>query len=321
MGRCRRIALAHAGALAALGAVAAAPAPAAVPAVSALAPANVTSLTATLRGRVNPRGLPTTVFFQYGTTIAYGAQTPPSGAGAGTALRTVLAPIGSLAPTTTYHFRLVARNASGTVVTGDRTFRTTAQPLALAIGALPNPVAFGGPATIAGTLSGTGSGGRPIQLQQKAFPFVGGFANVGNAVVTDGRGRFSVALLALGVTTQFRAVATDRAGIVSPVLTVGVAPIVRSRVSRSRIRRGARVHFSGTLRPAEPGRPLAIQKRRGGRWITVSGTVTRPGGAGFAVYGKTIRVARGGLFRVFAGAGSGATTTGAGRTIRISTSR
>ena len=41
------------------------------------------------------------------------------------------------------------------------------------------------------------------------------------------------------------------------------------------------------------GRGIAIQKRRDGRWITISGTVERAGGAGFARYGKTIRVRRG----------------------------
>jgi hypothetical protein len=296
-------------------------APAAVPTVSTLAPANVTSQSATLRGRVNPRGLATNAFFQYGPTVAYGAQTAPVAAGAGRTAVTVTGTAAPLAPATTYHFRLVAQNASGTTVTADRTFRTPAQPLGLALAATPNPVAFGGPTTLSGTLSGTGNAGRPVQLQQNAFPFTGGFANVGNAVVTDARGRFAVALVSLGLTTQFRARVTDRPGIVSPVVAVGVLPIVSTRVTRTRLRRGGRVHFSGRVRPSEPGRPLAIQKRRGGRWITVSGTVLRPGGAGFSVYGKTIRVRRGGLFRVFLGKGGGATLPTVGRTIRLRTRR
>jgi hypothetical protein len=291
------------------------------PTVSTLAPANVTSQSATLRGRVNPRALATTYFFQYGPTAAYGQQTPPAAAGSGTAAVNAAAAIAGLAPSTTYHFRLVATNASGTAVTPDRSFRTAAQALAVSMSATPNPIAFGGPTTLVGTLSGTGRAGRTVQLQQNPFPFTAGFADVANAVVSDAQGRFSIALLSVALTTQFRARVTDRAGVVSPVVTVGVRAIVRSRVSRTRLRRGGRVHFSGSIRPAEPGRPLAIQKRRGGRWITVSGTVARAGGAGFAVYGKTIRVRRGGLFRVFLGTGSGVTLPTVGRTFRLRTSR
>jgi hypothetical protein len=108
---------------------------------------------------------------------------------------------------------------------------------------------------------------------------------------------------------------------VSPVIGISVVPIVATRVTRTRVRRRRRVHFSGTVRPTEPGRPLAIQKRRGGRWITVSGTVLRPGAGDFAVYGKTMRVRRGGLFRVLLGRGRGATVPTVGRTIRIRTHR
>ena len=139
--------------------------------------------------------------------------------------------------------------------------------------------------------------------------------------MTDARGRFSMAVLSLPVTTQFRARVTDRAGIVSPVLPVGARAVVGTRVTSTNVRRGGRVHFSGTVRPSEPGRGIAIQKRRDGRWITVAGTVARPGGGAFAIYGKTIRVPRGGLYRVFLGAGSGATVPNVGRTIRIRTHR
>ena len=297
------------------------PAAAAVPGVTAQAPTNVTPVGATLHGRVNPRSLATAYFFQYGPTTAYGAQSATAGAGSGTTAVNVSAPAGGLQPNTTYHFRLVAHNASGTAVTGDRTFRTPAVALAVVLGATPNPTVFGGPTTLVGVVTGAGNGGRPVQIQQRPFPFGGAFANVGNAIVTDARGRFSMAILSLGLTTQFRARVTDRAGVVSPVLAVGARAIVGTRVSRTRVRRGGRVHFSGTVRPSEPGRGIAIQKRRDGRWITVAGTAARPGGAGFAVYGKTIRVRRGGLYRVFLGAGSGATVSNVGRTIRISTRR
>jgi hypothetical protein len=292
-----------------------------VPTVATQAATGVTIQAATLRGTVNPRSLATSYFFQYGPTSAYGAQTAPASLAAGAAAVRVTAAAGALVPATTYHFRLVATNATGTSVTADRTFRTPAQALRVALAATPNPTSFGGPTTLVGTVTGTGAAGRPVQIQQRAFPFAGGFANVGNALVTDARGRFSMAVLSLPVTTQFRARVTDRAGIVSPVLPVGARAIVGTRVTSTNVRRGGRVHFSGTVRPSEPGRGIAVQKRRDGRWITVAGTVARPGGGAFAIYGKTIRVSRGGLYRVFLGSGSGATVPNVGRTIRIRTHR
>jgi len=292
-----------------------------VPTVTTQAATSVTIQAATLRGTVNPRSLATTYVFQYGPTAAYGAQTAPAALAAGAAAVRVTGAAGALVPATTYHFRLVATNATGTSVTADRTFRTPAQGLQVTLAATPNPTSFGGPTTLVGTVTGTGAAGRPVQIQQRAFPFAGGFANVGNALVTDARGRFSMAVLSLPVTTQFRARVTDRAGIVSPVLPVGARAVVGTRVTSTSVRRGGRVHFSGTVRPSEPGRGIAIQKRRDGRWITVAGTVARPGGATFAIYGKTIRVRRGGLYRVFLGAGSGATVPNVGRTIRIRTHR
>jgi hypothetical protein len=55
------------------------------PAVATLAPAGVTFQGATLHGRVNPRGLDTAYFFQYGLTPAYGFRTASAAAGAGRA--------------------------------------------------------------------------------------------------------------------------------------------------------------------------------------------------------------------------------------------
>jgi hypothetical protein len=53
----------------------------------------------------------------------------------------------------------------------------------------------------------------------------------------------------------------------------------------------------------------------------VSGSITRPGGNGFAVYGKTIRVKRGGKYRVYVGASGGTFTPNVGRTVTIHTFR
>jgi plastocyanin len=84
---------------------------------------NVTTSSATLNGALDPHGLTTTVFFQYGTTTNYGSTTPNQSQ-TGNTYRNITANIGGLTPLTTYHFRMVATNAGGTRYGADRTFTT-----------------------------------------------------------------------------------------------------------------------------------------------------------------------------------------------------
>jgi hypothetical protein len=295
---------------------------AAAPLVTTGGAAQVTISSATLTGTVNPRGLSTSYYFQYGTTTAYGSRTPSTGAGKGGGPTAAAAQIGGLGSKTKYHYRLVAHNGDGTTAGNDRVFNTPRQPLGLALTAAPNPVVFGGLTTLSGTLSGSGNAGRPVQLQQSPFPFTSGFANVANAQLADAQGGFSFTVLSVPLTTQYRVLVADRPSVISPVVTVSVQVLVRTSVTHRHVRRGAKVRFSGTVRPAVPNVPMAIQKLgASGRWVTLTGSITRPGGNGFALYGKTLRIKRGGRYRVYVGATGGTFTPNVGRTIVIHTFR
>ena len=81
-------------------------------------------LTASLAGGVYPNGLDTTYYWQYGTTTAYGSQTAPVGVGAGTLPTSASATLTGLTPATSYHYRLVATNAVGTIYGYDYTLTT-----------------------------------------------------------------------------------------------------------------------------------------------------------------------------------------------------
>src|SRR5262249_31919993 len=70
----------------------------------------------------------TTWFFEYGPTTGYGSRTGDRGAGSGRSDRSVSAGISRLTAATTYHFRLVARNASGTSFGADQSFSTSFAP-------------------------------------------------------------------------------------------------------------------------------------------------------------------------------------------------
>ena len=86
---------------------------------------SISSNGAILHGTVNPNGLATTYYFEYGTTTAYGTNTPAANAGAGSGDVMVSTNISGLSPNTLYHFRLAASNSAGTTSGGDLTFTTT----------------------------------------------------------------------------------------------------------------------------------------------------------------------------------------------------
>lgn len=295
---------------------------AAGPATAATAPtvatggaARVTDTTATLTGSVNPQGSATTYFFQYGPTTRYGAQTPTASAGAGSRTVSVVADIAGLTPDTTYHFRLVAHNAGGTRRGTDRTFTTLRQPLRLALDALPNPITFGTSTVPSGVLSGTGNAGRQVVLQQRAFPYTDAFMTVGGPATTDAAGRFLFPAMALPQNTQLRARTTTTSPIrTSPVITVGVAVRITTRLSATRVHRGRLVRFSGTIAPARDGAQFAVQRLRSDGWATVAGGITHHAAGGVSTYAKRIRAGRTGLYRVYVRIVDGNLVSGAGLT-------
>jgi hypothetical protein len=79
---------------------------------------------ARLRGTVNPHGEKTTYYFLYGRTKRYGHRTRIRIAGAGLKGRSVVAQLKHLKSGKTYHFRLVAKSASGVTRGRDLKFRT-----------------------------------------------------------------------------------------------------------------------------------------------------------------------------------------------------
>jgi phosphodiesterase/alkaline phosphatase D-like protein len=87
---------------------------------------DISANSAIVHGAVNPDGQPTQYQFQYYATtnkhFIYGTAT--SEAGAGTDFVSASGALTKLAPGTTYRYRLVAQNASGTIGTTWRTFTT-----------------------------------------------------------------------------------------------------------------------------------------------------------------------------------------------------
>ena len=96
------------------------PPPVTGPPVAITNPATlIASFSAKLNGSVNPHGLTTSVYFQYGTTNSYGLTTAPQSRTGNTSLN-ISAHISGLTASTTYHFRIVTTNSAGTRYGSDR---------------------------------------------------------------------------------------------------------------------------------------------------------------------------------------------------------
>ncbi len=92
------------------------------PTVQTLPPTSVTTTAARLNGYLNPNGATATAYFDYGLTTAYGNATPFGNFG--TTAQDVGFVLAGLSPNTTYHYRIVAANASGTSRGSDATITT-----------------------------------------------------------------------------------------------------------------------------------------------------------------------------------------------------
>jgi hypothetical protein len=84
------------------------------PAAVTLAAGSVGATGATMNGTVNPRRQATAMTFEYGTTLSFGSMTPVVALDSANQPESVSAAATGLAPSTTYYYRVVGTNATGT---------------------------------------------------------------------------------------------------------------------------------------------------------------------------------------------------------------
>jgi hypothetical protein len=226
------------------------------------AASSIAPTSARLNGTVSPNGQATSWYFEYGTSTRYGARTPVRNAGSGTGAVRVSASLTRLSRTTTYHYRLVATNASGTSVGGNRSFSTSLSPAALT-GAAGNVGAT--TATLNGSINPRG------RATTWWFEY-GTTSSFGSRTPSrsagSGVGARSVAAplsgLTAGTVYHFRLVARSDAGTSvgarATFTTVGVtldAPALRVVYGRG-------LMLSGTVPTRRAGEAVAVLERRMG---------------------------------------------------------
>jgi hypothetical protein len=279
-------------AVAAALALGASPAAAAAPQAHTEGASSVTFSSAVLNGSANPNHEASEYFFQYGTTRKFGSTTPVQPLGSGGTKVHVTQAVTGLQAFTTYYFRIVVTSAAGASIGATVAFKTPKIPLSVAIVAVPNPVPFGAPFTVEGTLSGTGAANHQIMLQANPFPYTNPFGVVGNVELTNAAGGFSFPVLGMTQNTQLRVMTVGAPSVSSPVVTEQVAVRVSLRVHR--MRRRGRARLSGTVEPAEVGALVGFQRLvPGHRTVNVGGTDVKPLSATRSQFSRVIRVHRG----------------------------
>jgi hypothetical protein len=117
-----------------------------LPTITSVSVNNITPNSASINGIVNANNSTTTCSIEYGTTVAYGNTTPttPSTLG-GIANTAISASVSSLSASTSYHYRIKASNANGTVYSNDAVFIT--YPSSVAETTINNALFFPNPCT------------------------------------------------------------------------------------------------------------------------------------------------------------------------------
>jgi hypothetical protein len=242
-------------------------APAQAPSIASRAATGVNSLGATLAAGVNPRGLATTVRFEYGASTAYGTSTPDQAIGAGGSSVSVTAAIGGLKPNTKYNYRAVATSAAGIARGGNRSFTTSKAPTGVAITPSTIRPIWSSGLTIKGTVSGAGS--IPVALEKQDFPYSTGFAQIATANASSS-GAFTLTAPALYVTTHMRVVTRTSIVAASPTFTASVAVKVGLKTKRLK---GKRLRVEGATWPAVQSGRISLQRQsRSGKWGFVKRT-------------------------------------------------
>jgi hypothetical protein len=282
-------------------------------------------VTALLTGGVNPEGSPTTYFFQYGPTAAYGLHTASASAGSGTAVIKV-----GLAATqfsVGFHFRLVASNAAGTSFGRDRVYSPKTTKLKIE---LPRneTVPLGTSVVVSGRMTGIGAGNHKIALLASPYPYKEAFERIGLPTVTSPSGRFSFRVGVLTASTQFKVMTLDPLPRFSKTLSEHVSVRVTIKVRTSG--KLGLVRIYGTVAPVEVGARVEFQLQRSirpglrekneertTRFQTQGTTVVKRATRHVSRFSGIVNIRHTGRYRVLIVIRAGPLVSGASRTLLI----
>src|SRR5271165_5000501 len=186
---------------------------------------------------VNPNGVETSYYFEYGPTVAYGKSTKPEPIGKGTKAVKIGQPVTGLLPG--YHYRVVAVYVGGLkpVDGKDKSFLGgKASKLRFQIPKGKEneiTVSYGGTAELSGGLTGLGNTGHGLILQADPYPYKAIFTTLLGPASSNLSGHFVFRVPKMTQNTEFRILTTDRRPLYSSVMTVHVTPKIILHIRRT----------------------------------------------------------------------------------------
>jgi hypothetical protein len=237
--------------------------------------------TATLSGTVNPNGQATTAYLEYGTSAGYGTKTALKNVGSGRNTSAVSIPVNGLAAGATYHFRIVASNATGTSAGSDQTFATTGPP-AVRTGATTGTTPTG--STLTGSVDSRGHS-TSWNFEYGATTSYGLRTSTRSQSSTSGARAVSetIAGLTQGTTYHFRLVAKNSSGTSFGADTVftTTGPAVTLLASTTTVVHRGVVTLSGKVSSGRENESVTVyaQPVGLGAFAAVATVLTRAGGS------------------------------------------
>jgi hypothetical protein len=209
--------------------------------------------------------------------------TPAGGATATTTTASTSVTLTGLAAGVVYSVEVAALNAVGTgafssAVSGTPTAGTTPTPTptagttatAVTIGG-GKTILYGSGATLTGTLktsSGTGLANKTVTVQVR--PVGGSTWGKATTATTNSSGGWA-AVVEPSKNREYRAsfaAAAPHGASTSGTTTVFVKPKITRKLSDTTVKLGAKVTFSGKVRPAHKGKTVQLQRKQGTKWVT-----------------------------------------------------
>jgi phosphodiesterase/alkaline phosphatase D-like protein len=208
---------------------------------------------AVVSGSLDTRGRSTTWWFEYGTTTGYGHSTPSKSAVTKAGTQSVGTTLTGLTPSTTYHYRLVAKSDAGTTRGADAVLTTSG----VTLGVLAREVIYGGRIKLAGVVPTHQAGEQVVVFAQ---PFGDGSFHSVTTVLTGVGGAWTY-MARPEITTAYEA--GWKGGTTAPV-TIGVHP----RITLVRLKDG---HFVVRVLGGKTfaGKVVQLQRRSGTHWTTI----------------------------------------------------
>jgi hypothetical protein len=250
------------------------------PAATTRSVSNIGETSATLNSTVNPNGVATTVYFDYGTSTSYGSKSSSKSAGTGRNAVNVAIGVSGLAANTTYHVRVVAVSSIGTTTGSDVTFTTKGRPI-VTVGAATG--VSSNAATLVGTVNPNGhaaswyfqygtTSSYGLQTPTRSSSSANGVRNVTEAITS----------LNPSTTYHYRLVATNSVGTTfgnDVSFSTGPPPLTLATSSKTVVVSGSAV-LSGKISSGRSNESVVVfsQRYASGSFTAVATVLTDAGG-------------------------------------------